>query len=308
MTDIDDTILDAAIAWHVRHATMDDRGWTDFIAWLEADPRHARAYDVVSMEDAARHPPPIAANDDEDFVAPASHGRWRGFAIAATALAAAVVGTIGMIQQRGGGAAPMQIAATAPRSLTLADGTRIAMASGARMTVGGDRRSAAVESGRVTFRVTHDAGRPFTVRAGDWEIEDVGMIFSVRRGARGVDVGVSEGSVLFDPQNNRIALKAGEALTVLDGQRIVRSRIDPDEARTLVFSGEPIRFAAETIALVLGRDVRADDRVAAMPFTGVVRLTGDAPRDMAHFAELTGMRVSHDGGSWIIAPSAGPAR
>ncbi|QKS01682.1 DUF4880 domain-containing protein [Sphingomonas sp. CL5.1] len=308
MNEIDDTILDAAIAWHVRQATMDERGWADFIAWLEADPRHARAYDVVSIGDAARHPPLVAANDDEDFAAPARRHRWRGVAIAASVLAATVVGTIGVIQQRGGGGTPLEVVANAPRSLMLADGTRIAMASGARVMLGGDRRSAAVESGRVTFRVTHDAGRPFTVRAGDWEIEDVGTIFSVMRGARGVDVGVSEGSVLFDPQNNRIALNAGEALTVLDGQRIVRSRIDSDEARTLVFSGQPIRFAAETIALVLGRDVRADDRVAATPFTGVVRLTGDAPRDMAHFAELTGMRVSHDGGSWIIAPSAGPAR
>jgi transmembrane sensor len=300
MTDIDDTILDAAIAWHIRQETMDARGWHDFVIWLEADPAHARAYDTVSQADARRHPAVLpAANDDE----PSRVARRRGFVMGAAAIAAAVVGGVGLMNMPRGGEAPVEIAATGPRAITLADGTRIAMEAGARVTLGGDRRMAAVERGRVTFHVTHDADHPFTVRAGDWEIQDVGTVFAVTRGARGVDVGVVEGSVLFDPSSNRIALGAGEALTVLPGHRMVRSRLDKDHVRTLVFSGQPVRVAAETIGLVLGRDVRADDRVAATPFTGIVRLTGDAPRDMSHLGELTGMRVSHDGEGWIIAPS-----
>lgn len=310
MTDIDDAILDAAIAWHVRLATMDEGGWNDFVSWLEADPAHARAYDVVSVADAERHAPEpsvadrlLAANDDETFGVRPNPNRRRGFALAAGALAAAVVGIVGFVDMKRTGAAPIAVAAAGPRTFALADGTQVAMASGARVTIaGGNQRSASVQNGRVSFRVTHDAAHPFTVRAGDWEIQDTGTVFAVTRGERGVDVSVSEGSVLFDPQNNRIALRAGEALTVLPGQRAVRSRIDSDQARTLVFSGQPVRFAAETIGLVLGRDVRADNKVAGSPFTGIVRLTGDAPRDMAHFAELTGMRVSHDGDGWIIAP------
>ncbi|MFT3977319.1 MAG: FecR domain-containing protein [Sphingomonas bacterium] len=309
MTDIDDAILDAAIAWHVRQAAMSPAEWVDFIAWLEADPAHARAYDMVSVADAERHAPapavlPVPANDDD---LPRGR-RWRGLAVAGGALAAALIGTVGLMELRQREGAPVEIAATDARSLALADGTRIAMAAGARMTIGGDQRSVAVENGRVTFHVAHDAARPFTVRAGDWEIRDVGTIFAVTRSAGGLDVGVTEGSVLFDPGGNRIALQAGEGLSVLPGQRIVRSRIDSDAARTLTFSGQPLRIAAETIGLVMGSDVRTDDSIAGLPFTGIVRLTGDAPRDMAHVAELTGMRVSHEGEGWIIAPQVGSSR
>ncbi|WP_298674783.1 FecR family protein [uncultured Sphingomonas sp.] len=314
MTDIDDMVLDVAIGWHVRQAEMDESAWLDFVTWLESDPAHASAYDVVSIADAERHAAtpaalPVAANDEDEPGVRRWYHRRRGFAMAAAALAAVVVGSVGLMEQRGGGAAPIEIAANGPRTLALADGTQVAMEAGARVAIGGgDQRSAMVESGRVTFRVTHDANRPFTVRVGDWEVQDIGTIFAITRGANGVDVSVSEGSVLFDPRNSRITLKAGEALTVLPGQRIMRSRVDSDRTRTLAFSGQPIGFVAESIGLVLERDVRASDRVAQMPFTGIVRLTGDAPRDMSHFAELTGMRVSHEGGGWIIASPGAPTR
>lgn len=151
------------------------------------------------------------------------------------------------------------------------------------------------------------ARRPTIIPGKEWsKHQDIGTVFSVAKGARGVDVSVSEGSVLFDPGNNRIALHAGEALTILSGQRVVRSRIDSDRARTVVFSGQSIQFVAETIGLVLGRDIGVDEGIAQSPFTGIVRLTGDPQRDMAHFAELTGMRVSHDGNGWIIAPQRAP--
>ena len=307
-THIDPAVLDAAIAWHLRQETMDAADWTAFADWLEADTAHARAYDVVSLSDAARHPAsvaPIAANDDDEVPV-----RWwrrgRGVALAAGALAAAIAGAVGLREAGLQSPAPVTIAASAPRSLTLGDGTQIALATGARVTTGA--RSATLENGRATCRVTHDADRPFTVHAGAWEIQDVGTVFAVTRDSRGVDVSVTEGAVLFDPRDSRIELVAGDALSVLPGNRVVRSHIDADRTRTLTFTGQPIAVAAETIALVVGRDVRVDQRVATMPFTGVIRLTGDTSRDMAHLARLTGMRVSNEGVDWIIAPSTDPAR
>ncbi|MCW6536155.1 FecR family protein [Sphingomonas lycopersici] len=306
-THIDEAVLDAAIAWHLRQETMGAADWAAFTAWLEADAAHARAYDAVSLADATRHPaavPAIAANDDEAPV------RWwrrgRGVALAAGALAAAIAGAVGLREAGLRSPAPVTIAATTPRAVTLGDGTRIALAAGARVEAGA--RSATLESGRATFRVTHDADHPFTVRAGAWEIQDVGTVFAVTHDSRGVDVSVTEGAVLFDPRDSRIALAAGDALSVLPGNRVIRSRVAPDQTRVLTFTGQPILIAAETIALVAGRDVRVDQRIAMTPFTGVIRLTGDTPRDMAHLARLTGMRVSNEGVGWIIAPSTDPAR
>ena len=46
-------IVDQAIAWHVRQGGMSAADWQAFIAWLEADPAHARAFDRIALMDAA---------------------------------------------------------------------------------------------------------------------------------------------------------------------------------------------------------------------------------------------------------------
>ncbi|HEX7849632.1 MAG TPA: FecR/PupR family sigma factor regulator, partial [Sphingomonas sp.] len=62
-------IIDQAIGWHLRLADADEHGWADFIAWIEASPAHAAAYDSIAADDRligqARFPAavPEAGND-----------------------------------------------------------------------------------------------------------------------------------------------------------------------------------------------------------------------------------------------------
>ena len=68
MTRIADQIADQAIAWHLSQDGMDASAWHRFVEWLEADPRHAEAYDRIALADglASEMPPrrlPEPAND-----------------------------------------------------------------------------------------------------------------------------------------------------------------------------------------------------------------------------------------------------
>lgn len=45
---IDERLLDQASRWH-RALADDDADWDGYIAWLEADPRHRRAFDRVAL-------------------------------------------------------------------------------------------------------------------------------------------------------------------------------------------------------------------------------------------------------------------
>jgi transmembrane sensor len=85
-------------------------------------------------------------------------------------------------------------------SLRLADGTRILLAPGSRLTVGADYGGATHEvrlAGEALFDVATAAAGRFTVRAGPAVIRDLGTTFSVRSDATEVRVVVSSGSVVL---------------------------------------------------------------------------------------------------------------
>lgn len=295
-----DAILDTAIGWHVRQETMAAEDWHAFVAWLEADPRHAAAFDAVSLDDARRHPAmPVAANDD------APVRRW-GWIAGGVAAAAALVLAVPALRPAAGDAR-YDVSAQAPRTERLADGTEIAMATGARMTFDrDDARYARLDAGRATFRVVHDADRPFELRVGAWAIRDVGTVFTVTRAPRRLDLAVSEGVVLFDPAGAAVKVGAGHALTIGDGDGApVLTAHDPDRHRALRFAGQPMPQVVQTVARTIGADIALSPALAGRQFTGAIRLTGSAEQDIPHFAEMTGTRWSREGNRWNIAPAEG---
>jgi transmembrane sensor len=306
-------ILDAAIAWHVRCDTMNDADWHDFIAWLEADPMHADAYDVVSLADARRHPVsrvlPVAAND----TAPVRRPRWpwlAGGSIAAAAAAAAllVVGPPSGVS----GARGYSVTATGPRVVAMQDGTRIEMQPGARLTLDrGDRRYASLDAGRATFRVRHDANHPFTLHAGPWDIRDVGTVFEVDRTDSAIDVAVSEGAVMVAADNRETLVTAGHRVRAVAGMTAPLKVVDLTTVappRELVFSAQPMRSVVTAMGSAIGVTVQLEPSLADRPFTGIVRFTGDPTRDVPHFAALTGTRWTRDGDIWLITPASATAQ
>ena len=132
-------------------------------------------------------------------VAPASRGSNRYW----YAAAAAVVAVVGVQAWRGAhvsGVARTVATAVGQRdSMTLSDGTKVMLAPGSSLTVAagfdsGDR--VVTLMGAAFFDVKHDAAHPFTVRASDAEIRDIGTAFAVNTDQRGgVSVAVTHGVV-----------------------------------------------------------------------------------------------------------------
>lgn len=305
--------MDRAIAWHVRLADAGADDWASFVAWLEADPAHAAAYDRVATIDraiAADHFPTSggsAGNDNPDPVVAPRH-RWRwiagGTAIAA-GLAAVLVPALTPAPSSGYDVAT---AAGERCAVTLADGTRIELSGDTRLRL--DRatpRRVALEQGEAVFTVRHDAADPFVVTVAGRTVQDAGTVFDIASVGDGLSVDVAEGSVVFEPAGAAITLQAGEGLSVgPDAGSLRRTRLSPDNVggwrrSELTFDARPLSEVAATLKRLYGYAIDLSPGLSDKPFTGMVRFSGTANRDVPHLAELIGATWRRDKGRWVLA-------
>ena len=302
-----------AVAWQLRLPHADGAEWQAFTLWLEADPAHADAYDALTRADAelddALTPPdwsvtssPIAANDDR----PAPRRRWALAAFGSVA-AAAIVGVMLPLESDPASAARViETPAGVRRAVTLADGSRIDLNGGTRLTVrDATSRVVTLERGEATFRVTHNADHPFVVQSGRMRLQDVGTVFNVTRVGPHLGVQVAEGAVMFQPERERIMLTAGAALSHVDGETARLSGIGVDDVGSwrkgrLVFQQTPVRLVAAALERSTGLIVRVAPGLAETPFTGSIGTTGAADRLIPRAAALIGARARHVGGRWLL--------
>jgi len=322
VTGIGDDIVDQAIAWHIRQDEMSALDWHDFVIWLEADAAHALAFDRVSLDQSslsaqpaiARKAPPVAANDVFEKGPPVRR-RWM-WTVGGTAVAAGLVALL----------MPLALAPasdpywlnTKPgqrQDVVLADGTRIEVSGGSRLQL--DRRNprlASLEAGEATFHIRHDERNAFTLHSGGLTVRDVGTVFNVAREGARLDVQVAEGAVLFQPDREAVKLTPGLALSAReDLGRVTLTHVAVDtiggwRSGRLSFAGEPLAHVADTIRRLYGINLILDPGLSVRPFTGMVRLTGVAERDVPHLAALVGAGWRRDGERWTLSPNEGDAR
>lgn len=314
-------ILAQAIDWHLRQSTMPDGDWEQFVSWLEASPAHARAYDSVAINDRllgelappavnsapiANDTAPIAANDDE--YVPLHKRRWL-WNVGGTGIAAAFVALMAPTLMPQAQPYMVQTAPGEQRTVQLADGTRIEMSGGTSLKLDHkDLRVAELNAGEAVFHVRHDAGAPFTVRSGGLTVQDVGTVFDVSRAGSRLDVQVAEGSVLFEPKGQALLLAKGDAVTANEVTRtVVRSRIAPEavgewRSGRMAFSGSTLAEVGAAIDRAYGIDLVLEGDLPQRPFTGMVRMTGAADRDIPHLAALLNTGWRRDGAKWVLAP------
>jgi transmembrane sensor len=323
VTGIAGDIIDQAIDWHIRQADMTDGDWRAFVLWLEADAAHAEAFDRVSIdqdllagqpEAAPRALPQIPANDQFE---PARKPRQRWvWAVGGTAVAAGLVALVmPLAMPQASDPYWLQTKPGQRQDVALADGTRIELSGGSRLQL--DRRNprvASLEAGEATFHVRHDSRDPFTLHSGDLTVRDVGTVFNVAREGTRLDVQVAEGAVLFQPDREAVKLTAGLALSAReDVGRVAVSHVAVEtiggwRSGRLAFAGEPLAHVANTIRRLYGTNLILDPGLSVRPFTGMVRLTGVAERDVPHIAALVGAGWRRDGERWTLSPTEGDAR
>jgi transmembrane sensor len=177
---------------------------------------------------------------------------------------------------------PRQIAIEQPRmlatgvgvrdSLILSDGSLVRLGPLSSVTIArdyGTESREVVVRGDAQFTVVHDERRPFTVRAGEAEIVDIGTVFAVRSdAASGVTVSVTEGSVSLrassNPGTRGVILNAGDrGLVQPDGQAIARRGVVTDDdiawmRGRLVFRESPMAEVVASVRRWYGIEMRVD--------------------------------------------------
>lgn len=270
--DLDDAVLMQAAEWYAM--TLDDEiGDADLDAldaWLAADPRHARAFDLTArtalqlsegalfarLKNPAENAVPATldvANDGRDPLAHLAPPRigggrtmsrraliWGG----AAALAASLALAIGLdLFGSAPAGSPVSTAVAETRVLALADGSRVTLGPASRIAtrIDAGERTVTLLAGEAFFEVAHDRARPFHVEAGDTRIQVVGTKFDVSRSGGRVHVSVLEGVVKV--RESAPLLAAASVQTLRAGQGIET----PDSPASFFSAAPPAPIAAEHV-------------------------------------------------------------
>ncbi|QNO26251.1 FecR domain-containing protein [Sphingopyxis sp. OPL5] len=310
------SIMDEAIAWHVRlqGPAADGVLWAEFTAWMEADPAHADAYDAVALADdrlsdelaetkAPEKNAPLATNDNEPGVRP-WYRRTAFLSIAASLILALCLSPM-LLRSPGMEAITTQPGET--REIALGDGSTIALNGGT--TIHLDRKAerfARLDSGEAIFTIKHDSARPFVVETGDGTLRDLGTIFNVRQSASGLEVGVSEGSVQYDPGVQAVTVTAGRQLRVQRGKsRAVVTAIDPASVGgwrqgRLSYHDASLATIALDLTRSLGTPVTVSPDLASRRFSGVIRIDRDEAKLFRQLESLLGVHARHSAKGWQL--------
>lgn len=306
-----------AVGWVIRLRDAVDTDWEAFTDWLEADPAHAAAYDEAALADAEAEtmlpPRPVRRTPIASPLAPPARARgvgrraFLGWGVAASLALVAGYATLGA----GSGAYSLETAPGERRQVALADGSRIEINGGTRVILDRERpRFARLERGEALFRVVHDPARPFEVEAGEARLRDLGTVFNVVHERGTLEVAVSEGEVLYNPDREATSLKPGMGLRKTQGAALWVGAFDEEavggwrEGR-LAYSGAPIARIAADLSRNLGVDIRSAEGVSSRPFSGVIMIGGDRDRALERAATLLGLSLQRAGDGWILTKRAG---
>ena len=286
---------DQAIAWLVRlnsgEASVED--WRAHEAWL-ADPANLAEYSRVEdlwAELGDRAEALTRGLDAASVVVPfvprrrrmpVARGGLRWAAAAAVALAA-VGGAYGVLASR---PTIYQTAAGELRPITLADGSRIELNGGSRLSVRFDAAARRVSLGdaEAQFDVTHDAARPFLISAGAQRIRVVGTAFDVASHGGELVVTVRRGVIEVARRGPSGALAdvarvpAGFQLSRADaGGATVIKAVDPDDAfawreHRLVYHAAPMRQVANDLSRAFRVPIEVRGTAGDLAFSGVLVL------------------------------------
>lgn len=279
-------IRQAAADWRSRRdAGLDTAAEAEFIAWLDADERHAIAFGEIeetfaTLRQLERARPVAGAANPDLFARPAAgvarfprrRRAWASWGLAAAAVVA--VGLwLGPATERGAPAVTAGTLPAEPRRLDLPDGSVVELNDRSRVDVAfsaGERRVRLVQ-GEAYFTVAKEAARPFIVEARGVAVRAIGTAFCVHLQADAVAVLVAEGKVTVNAAPAEFAphlpsaapaaplfLEGGHRVAIAlpaAGAPVARPTVEPVSAtgiaQALAWRSRPLEFVDAPLAQVV---------------------------------------------------------
>lgn len=300
----DEAIRDAAAAWAVRTGDAQFEDWDAFTAWLEADPAHARAYDVVmgAVADAAEALPAVPQPANDAIRPSWTRRRWFGGAIAASL---AVVVAVGVWNVRGG-SYTIETGPGETRVIALDGGGQIAVAGNTRLVLDrDDPRLASLERGQALFTIEHDPSAPFRLTVGEDTLVDVGTVFDVTHTPERMVLAVSEGAVVFNPARQNVQVEPGQRLTSATGSdryevaSIPLAEVGEWQRGRLTFRDAPLGQVAADLSRATGVSFVVAPRAVERSVSGSLVLDR-VKADPRTVGTLLGVGIRHTGEAWEI--------
>lgn len=253
--------------------------------------------------------------------------RWTVLGLRAAAVLAAVAVGAGLLWQTTRDDAGRDVPAVAQvfttavgerDSLRLSDGTRVVLGPGSRLAVdqgyGRAHREVGLR-GEAYFDVQHGAAHPFTVRAGNGIVRDVGTVFAVHSDpGDGVRVVVTSGAVVLKsgnaPADSGVTLRQGDRGLLQPGGRVVTERgaaTEEDLAWTrgrLVFRDAPLAQVRADLRRWYGIELQVTEPSIADKHV-TTTFDGESPQRVLEVLGLIlGADIDRHGDTAVLRPPA----
>jgi transmembrane sensor len=198
--------------------------------------------------------------------------------------------------------------------VALSDGSKIELNTNTslRVRLSKRERSVILERGEAFFQIRHDAGRPFTVLAGNRRVTDIGTKFFVRRDEHRFEVALVEGRAQLDAADGTIAhpvmLSPGDVVKEKDRAMVIERKPETALANELGWRRGVIVFTHSTLAEAAAEFNRynatkiriADPRAARLIIGGTFE--ADNVGAFAHLVRnLLGVKVERHGNETVIS-------
>jgi transmembrane sensor len=297
-----------AAGWLLRNreAGADD---VAFEAWLRRDPENRRAYDAAErLMGEAR----MAIASDPSLRDLKVKRRSAAKPIVGCILALATAGALFVMLD-----GPMRLTADAMSGtgdmpvITLADGSSVQLNASSAIAHDFKDTSRAVRllRGQAFFEVAPDAGRPFTVEAGDVRVTALGTAFDVRLGDTETDVTVTRHAVLVelaDGKDTSLRVTEGEQ-AAYDHATLESTVRDKDSMLAaawrrgqLVVDNAPLSYVVEEMRRhFAGRIVIAGSGLAGRRVSGTMAVT-DTDAALAFLERALGVTTNRIGPLIVI--------
>ncbi len=286
-----ETIEEQAAQWFTRlqAANLPVEEILEWHRWMATDVRHTQVFrqvEEVWLQFAELPRPPLLTREAvgrDHYTGQVSVRQWNGqlrttnrrralfWALAASISVVAIDLLMPSIQALRS-TEILQTSVGEYRTVTLADGSRLALGGDTRVRVrlGAERRVLLLDAGEALFSVAKDPSRPFEVHAGNATVTAVGTQFDVRRNSDRVTISVLEGRVRIQRVPEQVPVWLGETIPGLSAGRPVlldaggRTAINAGGSQTTVsdadaaavtawqrgrlsFDDEPLRYAVEAV-------------------------------------------------------------